>query len=175
MIKKLIISLLVLVTVSTTAFASTKALLQGSVTLATNVFATGTANLQISQDTTGSPTGFNSTSVVGFNDTIRPNHSKNYFFWLRNNETDGSIMALAGQATNSGSSTISGGLVTITLQPVDSTGTPVGGTTSTTGTLTQWISGLSFPVNNNLTGPQVSRSARGNGYILDLTIVFAQY
>jgi hypothetical protein len=153
MIKKLLLSLAIVVAVGGSAIVATKALLSDQVTLTASSFSTGTANLQITvgADQLGD-------THVGFTETVFPGQSKAKFFKLRNNNSgfpfeisaqSGSIIGLPGDKVH------------VSFTPWSSDG-GVSGTTGhaetgavkTTHTLTEWLTpgGLGLPnIPNNST------------------------
>ena len=141
LLKKLIVSLLIIAGVGTTAVASTRALLSDQATLGSNTFSTGTVDLQIAKEQSG---GTFEDSVLGFTETILPGETITNYFRLKNNSTDATFSIAAQAATVSG--TISPTDLTIKLTPVNSSEEPVGATV--TKTLADWVStpaGLGLP------------------------------
>lgn len=134
MIIRLFISLFLIVVVSTTAFASTRALLSDEVTLTANTFSTGTVDLQI---TTGTGSDYAETHA-GFSGTLLPGQTTNKFVKLRNNGS-GVAMTIAAQAANLAG--IPGNKVVVSFTPWTSgslSGHIEDGAITTTHTLTEW-------------------------------------
>src|SRR5438105_158811 len=100
MIKRLMLSLLIITAVGASGFLGTKALLADQATLAASTFSTGTEDHKISTSQSASPT---STTFVdqkaGFNDKILPGQTKSELFWLRNNSTEVDF-AIAAQSAS---------------------------------------------------------------------------
>lgn len=136
---RLLISLILITAVGTTAFASSRALLSDQATLAANTFSTGTVDLQISnsQATSSPNNGSFTDNTTGFTDSILPGATpKTKIFWLRNNSTDVDMTIAAQTASLSGN--IDPTKVTVAIAPVDSTGADTAAAVSQT--LSQWTS-----------------------------------
>lgn len=157
---RLFLSLFLIVAVSTTAFASTRALLSDQVTLTANTFSTGTVDLQI---TTGSGTDYADTHV-GFTGALLPGQTITKFVKLKNNSTDVDL-SIAAQAANV--TGISGDNVSVSFTPW--TTSTVGGhmetgASVTTHTLNEW---LASPA--NLGVPDIDNGST-QYYRMDVTI-----
>lgn len=146
MIKKLLLSLLIIAGVSGSAILGTQALLTDTATLAANTVSTGSINLTISNSQSSTnPTTF-SESRPGFNNVaVRPGQTKSFLFWLKNNETD-VAMSLSGQATVATTTDgVAENQVIISIIPVNDDGTDIGGAPIASANLQQWkASVLSF-------------------------------
>ena len=137
---RLLISIILITAVGTTAFAASRALLTDQATLAANTFSTGSVDLQISnsQAVSAPNSGSFTDNATGFTDSILPGAvPKTKIFWLRNNSTDIDMTIAAQTASLSGN--IDPSKVTLTVAPVDSTG--VDTATAVSQTLSQWTSG----------------------------------
>lgn len=144
MIKKLILSLLIIAGVSAAAFTASRALLSDNATLAASTFSVGTVDLQISKSNTTSGGTFYSDSIAGFSDSILPGQTKSELLWLKNDGTNVDF-SIAGQ-----SSSISGEInpnnLTVAFTPVSSdASTNVG--TKVSHTLSEWESVQSLDSN----------------------------
>lgn len=136
MIKKLLLSLFIIMGVSASAFAATKALLTDQVSLTANAFTTGTVDLQI---TTGTGTDYADTHT-GFTGTLFPGQSTTKFVKLRNNGS-GTTLSIQAQATNVGTGGIPPAQVSVAFTPWTSgstSGSPETGAITTTHTLSEW-------------------------------------
>jgi hypothetical protein len=129
MIKRILLSLLIIVGVGGSAVAGTQALLSDTATMSASTFDTGSVHLQIAKDSTSWLD-----SIEGFTDTLRPGQSKEYYIWLKNNTPDLSLALSARADTTSG--TISPTKVTIAFTEVDGSGVVVGETV--TNPLSTW-------------------------------------
>lgn len=141
MIRRLILSLLVIIGISGTAFLGTKAALSSQVTLTTNTFSTGTVGLQISKSTSTSPTSFTDVSVAGFTGKFLPGQKVSEPVWMRNSSSDVDFSLAAQVASVSGE--IAPADVIVTFTPVASDGTDNGGT-SVSANLNDWLSPISL-------------------------------
>src|SRR6266498_6106707 len=94
MIKKLLLSLTIIVAVGASAFTATKALLSDQVTLSANAFSSGSVDLQIKIG--GDPYG---DTHVGFTETVFPGQTKTKFFKLKNNKNN-IPLTITTQTTN---------------------------------------------------------------------------
>ena len=130
MIKKLLISFFIIISIGATAVGVTRASLSDQATLAANTFSTGTVDLKVSTSQSTAPTSFTD-QVTGFTDKIFPGQTKTELFWLKNNSTDIGFSLAAQAASVSGA--INPSDVTIAFTPVDINGvTSVGSTVSHT-------------------------------------------
>ncbi|CAN5132661.1 hypothetical protein BH11PAT1_BH11PAT1_6720 [soil metagenome] len=157
---RLILSIFLIIAVSSTAFASTRAVLSDQVTLTANTFSTGTVDLQI---TTGSGTDYAETHA-GFSGTLLPGQTTSKFVKLRNNGS-GVDLAIAAQAANV--SGLSGDNVTIAFTPWSSStvsGHIETGASTTTHTLAEWLAAPGSLGNPNLTSGSIQY------YKMDVTI-----
>jgi len=159
MIKRILLSLLIITAVGASAVGATKALLSDSVTLTANTFSTGTVDLKIA---TGKNGGTFQDTQVGFTETdIFPGQTRTNFFRLRNVGSGSPDLLIIAQAAN-----VSGGIaasdVTITITPVNSSDVPVGSAVSHT--LDSW---LSTP--DSLSPPNISANTTQR-YKMNVTI-----
>lgn len=141
MIKKLIVSLLIVGSVGATAVASTQALLTDQATLGANTFSTGSVDLVIAKGQSG---GSFADSTLGFTETILPGETFTDYFRLKNVSDDAHLAIAAQAASISGS--INPADITIKLTPVNTDEVAVGATV--TKTLADWLStpaGLGLP------------------------------
>lgn len=131
MIKKLLLSLLIIVGVGASAFAATKALLSDQATLGASTFSTGTVDLLISNGQTGTF----AESQPGYTGSLLPGQKVTKYLRLKNDSTDADF-AIAAQATN-----VTGSLntddVIVTFTPVNTSEVAVGDHVAKT--LTQWV------------------------------------
>jgi hypothetical protein len=141
MIKRLLLSLVIICGVSGAAFVGTRALLSDQVTLAANTFSTGTVSLQISKSTSTSGGTFTDTSIAGFTGKVLPGQTISETVWLKNNSSDADMSIAAQTASVSGE--IDPVDVTVAFTPVNPDGSSSGGT-PVSQTLTDWISPTSL-------------------------------
>ncbi len=121
MIKRIILSLLIIGGVGASAFAGTKAIgLTDTATLSASTFSTGTADLQISNGTTGAFAD----SAEGFTTSLLPGKTFTKYIRLRNNSTDVDF-SIAAQAT-AVSGSIEASNVTVVFTPVNGSEVAVG-------------------------------------------------
>ncbi len=141
MIKKIILSLLIIGGVGASAVAGTQALLSDTVTLTANAISTGTVDLQIAVN---GQTNYENTQT-GFVETILPGQSKIKSFRLKNNAS-GVALSIAAQATNVSGLPSNKVLITFTPWTTSSTtsGSPEPGSSPTTHTLADWVGGASL-------------------------------
>lgn len=162
MIKKLIVSLLIITSVGATSVYATKALLSDPVTLTANTFSTGTVDLQI---TVGSDAYAD--SHTGFTDTVFPGQTKSKFFKLKNNAS-GIPLTIAAQAANT--SGLPGDKVTVAFTPW-TTSTTGGhaetGAVTTSHTLAEW---LANPAELGIPNIPSTTGNTGQDYRMDVSI-----
>lgn len=132
LLKKLLISFLIIAGVGSTAIASTKALLSDQAVLGENTFSTGTVDLTISNGVSGDFAD----QVSGFNETIFPGETVTKYFRLKNESSDVFLSIAAQAASISGA--ISKNDVTVTFTPVNTSENPIGSPISKT--LSEWES-----------------------------------
>ncbi|HZE86797.1 MAG TPA: hypothetical protein VE090_01185 [Methylomirabilota bacterium] len=97
MIKRIILSLLIIIAVSGAAFAGTRALLSDQATLAASTFSTGTVDLRISNSVSTSASFAD--SQPGFTGSLLPGQTQTKFFRLRNLSSD-TDFSVTGQAAS---------------------------------------------------------------------------
>ncbi len=135
MIKRIILSLLIIAGVSASGVTATKALLSDQATLTANTFSTGTVDLKISTSQALSGGTFVD-QKVGFTDKVLPGQTISELLWLKNSSSDVDF-AIAAQAAS-----ISGELnpadVTVAFTPMDDAGTTAVGST-VSHTLDVWV------------------------------------
>lgn len=141
MIKRLLLSLFIIIGVSGSVFVGTKALLSSQATLAANSFSTGTAGLQISKSISSSPSSWTDDSIAGFTGKVLPGQTVSQTVWLRNNSSDVDFSIAAQSASISGE--IVPANVTVAFTPVNNDGTSSVGT-PVSHTLTDWGSPTSL-------------------------------
>lgn len=135
MIRKLLLSLMIITGVSASAFVATQALLADTATLAANTFSTGSVDLQINSN----GDSLYSDSEPGFTDTLFPGQAKAKFFKLKNNGS-GTTLSIAAQSANI--SGIPADKVIVSFTPWTSSttaGNPESGSVKTTHTLAEWL------------------------------------
>jgi hypothetical protein len=124
MIKKLLLSLIIISAVGAAGITATQALLSDQAVLSANSFSTGTADLLVAKGQTG---GSYQDSQSGFTSTFN-------FLRLKNNSSDVNFI-IAAQALNT-SGSIAASDVTITFTPVNSSEVAVG--SPVTHSLSEW-------------------------------------
>ncbi len=163
MIKKIILSLLIIGGVGASAVAGTQALLSDTATLTANTFSTGTIGLEVAT----TPVTTFANELPGFsNSNMLPGQTASYFFKLRNNEADVDL-SIAAQAINVNVGGLDPAKVIVTFSPWSSgttSGSLVSGGTVTTHTLQEWKSGFSLGL------PNLTKSSTGKYYRMDVTI-----
>lgn len=133
MIKKLIMSLLIITGVGAGAFAATQALFTDTATLAANTISTGTVNLLVNSGKTGGT--FEDSKSGFFTETLLPGETATKFFRLRN-ENSSVALSIAAQAVVAGGGSIPANQVNVTFTAVNSSDVAVG--TPVTKTLADW-------------------------------------
>lgn len=136
MIKKLILSLLIIIGAGVSGVLATQALLSDQVTLTANAFSTGSVDLQIKVGDAAY-----ADTQAGFTETMLPGETESKFFKLKNNNS-GTALAIAAQATLDADNNIPTDKVTISFTPWTSGtsgGSPEVGAVTTTHTLAEWI------------------------------------
>ena len=163
MIKKLILSLLIIAGVGGSAVMGTRALLSDTASLTTNTFSTGTIGLEVATN----PVTTFAKNLPGFSNTnMLPGQTSTHFFKLRNNGADVDL-SLAAQAIGVNTGGLDPSKIIVKFSPW-STGTTggslVSGGTVTSHTLLEWETG--FPLGT----PNLSQSSTGKYYRMDVTI-----
>lgn len=163
MIRKILLSLLIVVGVGGSAVVGTQALLSDNASLTLNTFSTGTVGLEVATN----PVTTFAESLPGFSNTnMLPGQTSSHFFKLRNNEADVDL-SIAAQAINVNQGGIDPSKVVIKFSPW-TTGTTGGslvvGGAVTSHTLQEWKNGAS------LGNPALSKSSTGRYYRMDVTI-----
>lgn len=141
MIKKLLLSLIVISAVGTTGVAATRALLSDQAVLSANTFSTGTVDLVVAKGQSG---GSFTDAQAGFTETVLPGETFTNYFRLKNLSVDAHFSVAAQAAAVSGP--ISPSDVIVTFTPVNTSEEPVGA--PVTKTLAQWEAlptGLGLP------------------------------
>jgi hypothetical protein len=147
MIKRLLLSLLIITGVSSSAFVATKALLEtNGVTLAANSFDTGSLSLQITKD---GDTTWHNDSVTGFTGQLKPGETKSYYVWLKNSTADVTLRIASQVPTPTVTGGVTAGDISLVFTPVDASGTPTGSST-TSHSLTTFANPQSFQSSLNL-------------------------
>lgn len=124
LIKKLLISLVIISTLGATSIVATRALLSDHAVLSANTFSTGTADLLIGKGQSGS---FADTQT-GFTSNLLPGEIITNYLRLKNNSSEVDF-TIAAQASNVGGN-ISPNDVTVTYTPVNSSEVAVGASVS---------------------------------------------
>jgi hypothetical protein len=141
MIKKLVLSLLIITAVGATGASATRALINDSAVLGTSTFSTGTVDLQISSTDGNS---FSNGPVNGFTGSINPGTSKDYTVWLKNNTPDADF-SLSGQAIDVvRSEGITNTHIKIAFTKVNVDGSVISGAPTVSKTMTSWSGGDPF-------------------------------
>lgn len=140
MIKRLLLSLFIIIGAGGSVAVGTHALLNDSVTLTANAFSTGSVDLQIAVGDANY-----SGTHAGFTDTVMPGQTKSKSFKLKNNGS-GVDLAIAAQAVSVSGLPADKVFVSITPWTSSSTtsGVPESGAVTTTHTLADWASGASL-------------------------------
>ena len=147
MIKKLLVSLMIITGVSASAFVATKALLDtNGVTLAANSFDTGSLSLQITKD---GDTTWHNDSITGFSGQLMPGETKSYYVWLKNATTDVTLRIASQVPTPTVSGGVDAGDISLIYTPVDVSGSPTGSST-TSHSLATFANPQSFQTSLNL-------------------------
>ncbi|HUQ85837.1 MAG TPA: hypothetical protein VM077_05930 [Candidatus Limnocylindrales bacterium] len=173
MIKRIILSLLIIAGVSGSAVMGTQALLSDTAALTSNTFSTGTVDLRVSK--TGST--FSTVSTAGYTSGVRPGQTKFFDVYLRNVTTDVAL-SLSGQATDITVTDITKDQVVVSFTPVNTDGSAIVGAPIATATLAQWETLLpyGYPAEYNLAQSGTQRYKMGitmnSGITVDGSAVF---
>ncbi len=133
MIKRIILSLLIIAGVSASGVTATKALMSDQATLTANTFSTGTVDLQIA---TSPVTDYGDTKLGFSNNAMLPGQAVTFPFRLKNNSA-GADFSIQGQASINGTNTLPADKISLTFTAVNTSGDPVGA--PVTDTLEHWL------------------------------------